>query len=61
MYSIYETQEHAVSVLLWVLSASLLTLSALSQEGTNTIHVSDLPSGIYLLHLSGETFKLIKE
>mgnify|MGYP003293293033 FL=1 len=36
-------------------------LSSQSQEGTNTIHVSDLPNGVYLLHLSGETFKLIKE
>lgn len=36
-------------------------LSALSQEGTNTLHVSDLPNGVYLLKLANETFKLIKE
>jgi hypothetical protein len=36
-------------------------LSAQSQEGTNTIQVSELPNGVYLLLLSNETFKLIKE
>ena len=36
-------------------------LSTQSQEGTNTIQVSDLPNGVYLLRLSNETFKLIKE
>lgn len=36
-------------------------LSSQSQEGTNTIQVSDLPNGVYLLKLANETFKLIKE
>jgi hypothetical protein len=36
-------------------------LSSQSQEGTNTLHVSDLPNGVYLLKLANETFKLIKE
>lgn len=36
-------------------------LSTQSQEGTNTIQVSELPNGVYLLRLSNETFKLIKE
>ena len=36
-------------------------LSTQSQEGTNTLHVSDLPNGVYLLKLANETFKLIKE
>lgn len=36
-------------------------LSALSQEGTNTLYVSELPNGVYLLKLTNETFKLIKE
>ena len=36
-------------------------LSALSQDGTNTLHVSELPNGVYLLKLANETFKLIKE
>ena len=36
-------------------------LSVLSQEGTNTINVSGLPDGVYLLKSANETFKLIKE
>ena len=36
-------------------------LSAQSQEGTNTIQVTQLPNGVYLLRLADETFKLIKE
>ena len=36
-------------------------LSTQSQEGTNTIQVSELPNGVYLLKLANETFKLIKE
>ena len=36
-------------------------LSVQSQEGINTINVSGLPNGVYLLKYSSETFKLIKE
>jgi hypothetical protein len=35
--------------------------SAPSKEGVNTIHVAELPNGVYLLRLADETFKLIKE
>lgn len=35
--------------------------SAQSQEGVNTIHVAELPNGVYMLRLGNETFKLIKE
>ena len=36
-------------------------LSVQSQEGINTINVSGLPDGVYLLKSANETFKLIKE
>ena len=36
-------------------------LSVQSQEGINTINVSGLLNGVYLLKYSSETFKLIKE
>ena len=36
-------------------------LSVMTQEGVNTINVSGLPNGIYLLKYANESFKLIKE
>jgi hypothetical protein len=36
-------------------------LSVTTQEGVNTINVSGLPNGVYLLKYANESFKLIKE
>jgi hypothetical protein len=36
-------------------------LSVMTQEGVNTINVSGLPNGVYLLKYANESFKLIKE
>ncbi len=36
-------------------------LSVMTQEGVNTINVSELPNGVYLLKYANESFKLIKE
>ena len=35
-------------------------LSVTPQEGVNTINVSGLPNGVYLLKYANESFKLIK-
>ena len=39
----------------------IMILSQTSQDGINKIDVSNLPKGMYLLHMDTETFKFTKE
>ena len=39
----------------------IMILSQTAQDGINKIDVSNLPNGMYLLHMDTETFKFTKE